>query len=89
MQARQRVRVHDDGSHSVENYEKPRVTTNSSYGGVDGVNASVPEEERAVALPRVQALARAVAIIDTVAREDGATEEEKPAAYVADAESAY
>eukprot|EP00965_Chrysotila_dentata_P138520 4582202-Pleurochrysis_carterae.AAC.1 len=65
MQARQRVRVHADGSRTVEDYEKPRVTTNSSYGGVDGVNASVPEEERVVALPRVQALARAAAIIGT------------------------
>eukprot|EP00965_Chrysotila_dentata_P024957 827556-Pleurochrysis_carterae.AAC.1 len=65
MQARQRVRVHADGSHSVEDYEKPRVTTNSSYGGADGVDASVPEAERAVALPRVQALARAMAIVGT------------------------
>eukprot|EP00965_Chrysotila_dentata_P065146 2159539-Pleurochrysis_carterae.AAC.1 len=87
MQARQRVRVHTDGTHAVEDYEKPRVNTNSSYGGVDGVNTSVPEEERAVTLPRVQALARAAAIIGTVANEPGATEGEKPVAYVADAES--
>eukprot|EP00965_Chrysotila_dentata_P033639 1119966-Pleurochrysis_carterae.AAC.1 len=85
MQARQRVRARGDGSHVVEDYEKPRVTTNSSYGGVDGVNASVPEAERVVALPRIQALARTMAIIDTIAAEPDATEEERPAAYVADA----
>eukprot|EP00965_Chrysotila_dentata_P244451 6205984-Pleurochrysis_carterae.AAC.1 len=62
MQARQRVHVRDDGSYVVEDYDTPRVTTNSRYGGADGVNASVPEAERAVELPRVQALARAAAI---------------------------
>eukprot|EP00965_Chrysotila_dentata_P003157 103208-Pleurochrysis_carterae.AAC.1 len=65
MQQRQRVREGGDGTFSVKHYEKPRVTTNSSYGGVDGVDASVPEAERAVALPRVQDLARAAAIIAT------------------------
>eukprot|EP00965_Chrysotila_dentata_P021671 717575-Pleurochrysis_carterae.AAC.1 len=65
MQARQRVHARADGSYEVEDYDKPRVTTNSSYGGADGVNASVPEAERVVVLPRVQALARAAAIVDT------------------------
>eukprot|EP00965_Chrysotila_dentata_P118050 3901923-Pleurochrysis_carterae.AAC.1 len=89
MQQRQRVHQGPGGTFTVENYEKPRVTTNSSYGGVDGVNASVPETERAVALPRVQALARALAIVGTIAAEQDATDGERPVAYVADAESAY
>eukprot|EP00965_Chrysotila_dentata_P162524 5366564-Pleurochrysis_carterae.AAC.3 len=88
MQARQQVHVRDDGSFEVEDYDKLRVTTNSSFGGVDGVNASVPEEERVVALPRVQALARAAAIMDTIAEEADSTEEERPRLYVVDAESA-
>eukprot|EP00965_Chrysotila_dentata_P048413 1606098-Pleurochrysis_carterae.AAC.1 len=38
----QRVHVRADGSYEVD-YDKPRVTTNSSYGGTgDGVNASGP-----------------------------------------------
>eukprot|EP00965_Chrysotila_dentata_P021661 717383-Pleurochrysis_carterae.AAC.1 len=65
MQARQRVHLRGDGTYVVEEYDKPRVTTNSSFGGEDGVNASVPEAERAVELPRIQALARAAAILDT------------------------
>eukprot|EP00965_Chrysotila_dentata_P091700 3027339-Pleurochrysis_carterae.AAC.1 len=39
MQARQRVSTAADGSVTVEDYEKPRVTTNSSFGGNDAVNA--------------------------------------------------
>eukprot|EP00965_Chrysotila_dentata_P092037 3038690-Pleurochrysis_carterae.AAC.1 len=46
LQARQRVSTAADGSLRVEDYDKPRVTTNSSYGGADGVNAGVPEAER-------------------------------------------
>ena len=40
------------GRPSVEAYTKARVTTNSSHGGVDSVNASIPEAHRAVRLPR-------------------------------------
>eukprot|EP00965_Chrysotila_dentata_P026996 896002-Pleurochrysis_carterae.AAC.1 len=86
---RQRVHVRDDGTHEVEDHDKPRVTTNSSFGGEDGVNASVAEAERAVELPRVQTLARAAAILDTVAAEDDATDDGRPHLYVVDAESAY
>eukprot|EP00965_Chrysotila_dentata_P247250 6207644-Pleurochrysis_carterae.AAC.1 len=47
MQARQRVVAGSgDGPVQVEHYEKPRVTTNASFGGVDAVNAAVPVAER-------------------------------------------
>eukprot|EP00965_Chrysotila_dentata_P000627 20054-Pleurochrysis_carterae.AAC.1 len=46
LQQRQRVSTGADGTLRVEDYDKPRVTTNSSYGGADGVNAGVPEAER-------------------------------------------
>eukprot|EP00965_Chrysotila_dentata_P114573 3786868-Pleurochrysis_carterae.AAC.1 len=52
LQVRQRVVQETNGATRVEDYQKPRVTTNSSFGGQDGVNAAVPEEERVVALPR-------------------------------------
>eukprot|EP00965_Chrysotila_dentata_P052069 1728121-Pleurochrysis_carterae.AAC.1 len=64
MQARQRVTRVADGSACVEEYSKPRVTTNSSFGGADGVNAGVADVERFVELLRIQALAKALAIID-------------------------
>eukprot|EP00965_Chrysotila_dentata_P044849 1489998-Pleurochrysis_carterae.AAC.1 len=67
LQSRQRVSTAADGTLRVEDYDKPRVTTNSSFGGADSVNAGVPEAERVVRLPRVQELARALAIIGTVA----------------------
>eukprot|EP00965_Chrysotila_dentata_P137184 4537774-Pleurochrysis_carterae.AAC.1 len=74
----------------VEDYAKPRVTTNSSYGGRDGVNAGVPDAERVVSLPKVQALARALAIIGTCGLEVRDKEGHLRAVpYVADAESAY
>eukprot|EP00965_Chrysotila_dentata_P162855 5378307-Pleurochrysis_carterae.AAC.1 len=74
----------------VEEYSKPRVTTNSSFGGPDGVNAGVPDAERVVALPRVQALARATAIIGTCRADVRAGEKALRAVpWVADAESAY
>eukprot|EP00965_Chrysotila_dentata_P011356 370611-Pleurochrysis_carterae.AAC.1 len=39
MQARQRVTQAADGAVHVEDYAKPQVTTNSSFGGTDAVNA--------------------------------------------------
>eukprot|EP00965_Chrysotila_dentata_P118981 3933825-Pleurochrysis_carterae.AAC.2 len=74
----------------IEDYEKPRVTTNASFGGADAVNAGVPGAERVVRLPRVQALARALAIVGTCARHAKAGEPRPRAAlYVVDPESAY
>ena len=57
----------------VESYLKARVTLDCSYGGTDSVNATVPTAEREISLPRVQHLARAVAIIDLAARDANAT----------------
>eukprot|EP00965_Chrysotila_dentata_P222990 6193319-Pleurochrysis_carterae.AAC.1 len=90
MQARQRVVGDGAGGVRLEHYSKPRVTTNASYGGADGVNAGVPPQEHTVVLPRVQQLARALAIIDG-AGADGAEGGARPraVAWVADAESAY
>ena len=52
------------GQPAVKPYMKARVTMNLSHGGADSVNAAVPPGERTVALPRVQWLAKAVAITD-------------------------
>eukprot|EP00965_Chrysotila_dentata_P000115 4098-Pleurochrysis_carterae.AAC.1 len=92
MQVRQKVARAPDGTVLVEDYAKPRVTTNSSFGGADAVNAGVADAERVVALPRIQALAKALAIIDTCETthaegEDGPCARAFP--WVADAESAY
>ena len=67
LQDRVRVRKgHFDskGRPMVEAYTKARVTTNSSHGGADSVNAAIPEGERFVRLPRAQWHARALAIAD-------------------------
>eukprot|EP00965_Chrysotila_dentata_P063847 2115889-Pleurochrysis_carterae.AAC.2 len=91
MQARQRVVAWGgDAPVQVEHYEKPQVTTNASFGGVDAVNTAVPVAEQVVRLPRAQKLGRAMSIIDTCRR--GARAGERPpraVAWVADAESAY
>ena len=78
----------DGAPQSVEHYLKPRVTTNSSYGGADSVNAGVPGEGRAVELPTVQWLARALGICDTAGGE-AAGKTVHAAPYCVDAESAY
>eukprot|EP00965_Chrysotila_dentata_P197191 6178050-Pleurochrysis_carterae.AAC.1 len=89
-QDRQRVVRGGDGRVTLEHYAKPRVTTNVSFGGDDGVNAGVPQAERTVALPRIQQLARALAIADTSTEEGaGGVTRARAAAYVADAEPAY
>lgn len=74
-----------DGRPRVEAYDKPRITQNSSHGGVDSVNAGVDDDETFVQLPTVQRFARGWAICDTAGEEDGARAE----GYVVDAESAY
>eukprot|EP00965_Chrysotila_dentata_P146040 4824358-Pleurochrysis_carterae.AAC.1 len=92
MQARQRVTQEADGTVHVKDYAKPRVTTNSSFGGADAVNAGVADAERVVAFPRIKALAKALAIVDTCkdAGADGGVDPRTRAApYVAGAESAY
>lgn len=62
-----RTRVLDDGT--VEDYLKPRITTDSSFGGIDSVNAGVPGAERAVALPSAQTLGHGWAICDSAYRD--------------------
>ena len=69
---------------SVELYDKPRVTQDSSDGGDHAVNAGVLSADRYVRLPTIQHHARGLAICDTAG---GA--EARGASYVVDAESAY
>ena len=60
-----RVRVGEDGK--LEAYEKPRVTANSSNGGIASVNGGTDPRERYVRLPTVQDQGRAVAIVQAAA----------------------
>ena len=88
----QRSRVLQSGE--VEDYEKPRVTTNSSHGegevGGDGfsplaVNEGVPQHERYVLLPTVRQLGRGAAIVGEAGAADGLRAE----LYCYDLSSAY
>ena len=88
----QRSRVLKSGE--VEDYEKPRVTTNSSHGegelGGDGlsplaVNEGVPQHERYVLLPTVRQLGRGAAIVGEAGAADGLRAE----LYCYDLSSAY
>ena len=88
----QRSRVLDNGE--VEDYEKPRVTTNSSHGegevGGDGisplaVNEGVPSEQRYVLLPTVRQLGRGAAMVGEAGAADGLQAE----LYCFDLSSAY
>jgi hypothetical protein len=79
-----RARLLPDGK-TLQEYEKPRITTDSSYGGVDSVNAGVHASERSVMLPSIQSLAQGWAICQSSLDSSDA-----PAAgYCIDAESAY
>eukprot|EP00965_Chrysotila_dentata_P155490 5137472-Pleurochrysis_carterae.AAC.2 len=90
LQARQWVVDDGAGGVRLEHYSKPRVTTNASYGGADGVNASVPPAERTIILPKVQQLARALELVDAAGTYATVGEARVWAvAWVADAESAY
>jgi hypothetical protein len=84
-----KLRVLADGV-TVEEYQKPRITTDASDGAAESVNAGVPREGRHVRLPTIQQQARAGAIIGTVA--DFVAAGEAPVrsqSYVVDAESAF
>ena len=86
-----RSRVLEGGE--IEDYDKPRVTTDSSDGrgrlGSDGrplsVNDGVPADERAVELPTVRALGRGTAIVGEAGAEDGL----KAEAFCFDLTAAY
>ena len=84
-----RMRLSSDGE--LEEYQKPRITTDNSFGGVDSVNAGVPDGERAVRLPSVQTLGRGWGICQSAfdgqsAADGGGT---PVGGYCVDAESAY
>ena len=78
----QRARVLPD--HSVEDYEKPRITLNPSRGS-DSVNAGIPDEEKAVRLTTARSLAYGLAVIDVPARDAGLS----VGGYCVDMTSAY
>ena len=84
-----RSRVGDDGV--LEDYMKPRITTDGSYGGPDSVNAGVTDVERAVGLPSAQTLGVGWAVCQSAF--DGEPEGEgggvRVGGYCVDAESAY
>jgi hypothetical protein len=84
-----KLRVLTDGV-TVEEYQKPRITTDASDGGGESVNAGVPRKGRHVILPTIQQQARASAVVDTVADFVDDDEDEVHArSYVVDAESAF
>ena len=85
MQAR--TRLAPDGS--IEEYMKPRVTTDGSFGGPDSMNAGVGGHERAVELASVQSLGVGWAVCQSAADGDDAPEELATDGYCVDAESAY
>ena len=91
-----RARLLPDGV-TLEEYDKPRITTDSSFGGPDSVNAGVGDGDRTVILPSVQSLARGWAICQT-AYDQPADQPQQPTTaqppprvqgYCIDAESAY
>ena len=87
MQARSRVGA--DGR--LEDYMKPRITSDGSYGGPDSVNAGVTDAERAVGLPSAQSLGVGWAVCQSAFDGEPAAEggSVRVGGYCVDAESAY
>lgn len=90
LQARTRPRP--DGT--LEHYEKPRISQDSSDGADASVNAGVAAHEYGVELPTVQQYGRAMAIVDTAGTPPRAEGGEGPRevraeGYVIDATAAF
>ena len=88
-----RSRLMPDGV-TLEEYEKPRITTDSSFGGPDSVNAAVGDADRTVSLPSIQTLGRGWAIFQTAysssqPEHPGQPQHTDVQGYCIDAESAY
>ena len=71
--------------------DKPRIITDSSYGGPDSANAGVPDGERALRLPSNQSYGRGWAVVASAfdgqpASDGGGVDVD---GYVVDAEKAY
>ena len=89
LQPRIRVVPREDGQGwAVEEYLKPRVTTNLSHGDWRSPNAGVPGAERGVELPTGRQFGRAAAVVDEAAT-FGGERTANTAGYVVDAESAF
>ena len=85
-QARLRV-VGEGASSRVEEWLKPRVTTNLSFGAEQSYNAAVPLSERSLVLPTIQQYGLAAAILMTaLPRRRGGP---WVRGYVIDADSAF
>ena len=83
-----RTRVLPDGS--VEEYDKPRVTSDGSFGGIDSSNAALQDDDRGVALPSAQTLGRGWAVCASAfPRAPRAPSDAGVGGYCVDAESAY
>ena len=65
MQALTRVITLADGTLCLEEYLKPRVSTNLSAGGALSVNAGVATHNKEVLLPTVHNIGRAATIANT------------------------
>ena len=61
-----RTRVLADGV-TVEHYQKPRVTSNTSYGGAESPNGGVSVADSQVSLPSVQTFGLGLAIVGAMA----------------------
>ena len=85
-----RTRLLPDGV-TLEEYEKPRITSDSSFGGEDSVNAAIPDKERSVVLPSAQSLGRGWAIAQSAFPAPSLADPDPVhvEGYCIDAESAY
>lgn len=71
----ERMRASTSGE--LETYLKPRVTSNSSFGGPESVNGGVPQADRYVRLPTVQDFGRGAAIVNAATSFDAADPDSK------------
>ena len=78
-------------SGELEEYEKPRISTDASDGAELSVNGGVPQRETGTELPTVQQFARGLAIVDTAADSADGPPAGAPRAvgYAVDATSAF
>ena len=87
----QRTRKRADGT--IEQYQKPRISTDCSDGAEESVNGGVPPHERDIELPSVQQFGRAVAMVDaagtTPADEAAGEAPTRAEMYIVDATAAY
>ncbi len=90
LQERTRITHGANGRATAETIRlKCRATVDSSHGGEESVNAGVARRDRAVLLPSIQMMARAVAIISSAASYDHPSSPVRATPWVVDCEAAY